>query len=100
MQIDDLGRRVLLPLMITYRMQESIRAQTHATIEEQRVVTVPRVVGHLPGRSAGQLVGSAFDEILEGEAAIEVAGMLDQGTALIGALRRLRFVLGVALIGR
>ena len=53
--------------------------QTYAAVKKQRVVTVLGVIGHLPGSSARQLVGLTLDKILEGEATVEQAGVLDQG---------------------
>ena len=59
-------------------------AQTGAAIEEQRVISATRIVGHLTGRRTGQLVGLTFDEILE--------GIVHVGVALVVRLR-----LGVSL---
>src|SRR5690606_6962708 len=75
--------------------------QTHTAIQEQRVVAVPGVVRHLPGRRTGQLVGLALDKVLESEAAVQIAGVLDDRAALIGTLGRLRLILlDPGVIGR
>ncbi|MNN14620.1 hypothetical protein D3C81_1276940 [compost metagenome] len=60
--------------------------QTHATIKEERVVTVLWVVRHLPGRSPGQLVGLALDEVFEGKGAVQIAGVLERAFYLHGTL--------------
>ncbi len=93
MQIDDLGRRVLLQQVVAHRVHEVRLTQTHAAIQKQRVVTMPGVIRHLPGSSPGQLVGFTFDEVLEGKAAIQITGVLDDGIALVRPLRWLRLIL-------
>ncbi|MNF84540.1 hypothetical protein D3C84_669090 [compost metagenome] len=62
--------------------------QTDAAIKEERVVTMLRVVRHLPGCGPGQLVGLAFDEVLKGKSAIQVAGVLERTLNLHRALFR------------
>ena len=91
MQVDHLGVRVLLQQVVAHRMHQVGLAQTDATVEEQRVVTVLEVVRHLPGGGAGQLVGLALDEVLEGEGTVEIAGVLQRTFDLdvaLGAHRR------------
>ena len=46
-------------------------AQTHTTVDEQRVVRTAWPVGHLQRGSPGQIVGLAVDEGLEGQPRIE-----------------------------
>ncbi|EJH67983.1 chromosomal replication initiator dnaA domain protein [Vibrio cholerae HE-45] len=60
--------------------------QAHTAIEEQRVVAMLGVVRHLPGRCPRQLVRLALDEVVEGEGAIEVAGVLETTLDLYGTL--------------
>ncbi|MNT68621.1 hypothetical protein D3C72_2068690 [compost metagenome] len=86
MQIDDLGIGILLQQVIAHRMHQVSLAQAHAAIEEQRVVTMLGIVRHLPGRSTGQLVGLALDEIVEGEGTVQVAGVLEPAFHLNRAL--------------
>ncbi|MNO77072.1 hypothetical protein D3C76_681690 [compost metagenome] len=78
MQVDHLGIRILLQQVVTHSMHQVSLAEADATIEEQRVVTMLEVVRHLPGCGASQLVRFAFDEILEGEGAVEIAGVLER----------------------
>ena len=61
-------------------------AETDAAVQEQRVVAVLGVIGHLPGSGARQLVGLALDEVLEGEVTVQVAGVLEAALDLHAAL--------------
>ncbi|MNF81679.1 hypothetical protein D3C84_639630 [compost metagenome] len=72
--------------MVTHRVHQVGLTQADATIKEQRVVPVLGVVRHLPGGRAGELVGFTFDEVFEGEGAVQVAGVLERTFDLHGAL--------------
>ncbi|MCY1496719.1 hypothetical protein D9M68_306600 [compost metagenome] len=86
MQVDHLGIRILLQQMVTHSVHQVGLAEADAAIEEQRVVAVLRIVGHLPGGCASQLVGLALDEVLEGEGTVQVAGVLQRAFDLHGTL--------------
>ena len=86
MQVDHLGIGVLLQQMVAHRMHQVGLAEADAAIEEQRVVAMLGVVRDLPGRGACQLVRFAFDEVLEGEGAVEIAGVLEPALDLHVAL--------------
>ncbi|MND98340.1 hypothetical protein D3C80_906880 [compost metagenome] len=86
MQVDHLGIRVLLQQVVAHRMHQVGLAEADAAIQEQRVVAVLGVVGHLPGGGARQLVRLALDEVLEGEGAVQVAGVFQAALDLHGAL--------------
>ncbi|MDT4828975.1 hypothetical protein FQZ97_623820 [compost metagenome] len=86
MQVDHLGIRILLQQVVTHSMHQVSLAQANAAVQEQRVVAVLRVIRYLPGRSAGQLVRLALDEILEGESTVQVAGVLERTFNLHGTL--------------
>ncbi|MCY1419264.1 hypothetical protein D9M71_348480 [compost metagenome] len=59
-------------------MHQVSLAETNSTIEEQRVITMLQVICHLPRCGTRQLVRFAFDEVLEGEGAVEIAGVLER----------------------
>ncbi|MNE19232.1 hypothetical protein D3C81_1215800 [compost metagenome] len=86
MQVHHLGIRVLLEQVVTHSVHQVGFTQAHTAVQEQRVVAMLGVVGNLPGRSAGQLVGLTFDEVLEGKGAVQVAGVLERTLDLHGAL--------------
>src|SRR5690606_14175316 len=77
MQVDHLRIGILLEQVITHGMHQVGLAQTNAAIQKERVIAVLGIVGVLPGRGAGQLVGFAFDKLLEGKGAVEIAGVLE-----------------------
>jgi len=72
--------------MVTHSVHQVGFTQADAAIKEQRVVTMLGIVRHLPGCRAGELVGLALDEILEGEGAVQVTGVLERAFDLHGAL--------------
>src|SRR5688500_404293 len=74
--------------MVAHRVHQVGLTQADATIKKQRVVTVLGIVRHLPGRRTGELVGFTFNKILEGESAVEIAGVLERTFYLHGALLR------------
>ncbi|MNP24294.1 hypothetical protein D3C76_1170460 [compost metagenome] len=95
MQVDHLGIRVLLEQMVTHSVHQVSLTQANATVKEQRVIAMLRVVCDLPGRSAGKLVGFTLNEILKGKGAVQVTGVLERTFNLYGTLlgthrRRLR----------
>jgi hypothetical protein len=49
MEIYNLGIRVLLEQVVTHSMHQVSFTQTHAAIQEERVVTVFGIVRYLPG---------------------------------------------------
>ncbi|MNO98335.1 hypothetical protein D3C76_900800 [compost metagenome] len=85
-QVDHLGIRVFLQQVVTHSMHQVGFAQADAAIKEERVVAMLGVVGDLPGSSTRQLVRLAFDEGVEGEGSIQIAGVLERTFHLNGAL--------------
>ncbi len=73
MHVDDFGVFLAFLDGIANGVQQVGLAQAGAAIEEQRVISATRIVGHLTGRRTGQLVGLTFDEILEGVVHVGVA---------------------------
>ena len=63
--------RPLLGKMIADGMHQVGLAQADAAVDEKRVVGNARVLGDLDGSGAGELVGLAGDEAVEGEPAVE-----------------------------
>ena len=65
-------------------------AQSDTTIDEKRVVDPARVVADLHAGSAGQLIGLALDETVEGEIRVGVGLELRRGTVDEGGWRFVR----------
>ena len=68
---------------VTDGLHEMRLAETHAAVDEQRVVGAARILGHLHGRGLGELVALAFHEPAEGEIGIE-ANTYDNTFAALG----------------
>ncbi len=99
MQVDHLGIGILLQEVVTHRVHQVRLAQADPAVQKQRVVAVLGIVGHLPGGRPRELVGLALDEVLEGEGAIKVAGVLERTFHLDVALDHPAGAGGGATIG-
>ncbi len=82
--IHDFGIRLTRHDAIANRVQQVRFTQTGAAIKEQRVIGAARVIRHLTGRRARQLVRFTFDEVIE--------GVFDVNVGAVCRLRRGRHV--------
>jgi hypothetical protein len=71
MHIGHARTRVLLEDAIADRVHQMSLAEPYAAIQEKRVVGTARILGHLEGPRARQLVALAFDEAVEREIRVE-----------------------------
>ncbi|MNH17952.1 hypothetical protein D3C79_776410 [compost metagenome] len=78
--IDHFGIGLTRHDAVAYRMQQVRFTQAGTAIQEQWVISAPRIVCHLPRRSTSQLVRLTLNEVIEGVLGVDV------GT--IGQLRR------------
>ncbi len=67
MQVDHLGRGRAARDGVADGVHQVRLAETHAAVDEQRVVRAARILRDLHGSGARQLIGLALDEGLEGK---------------------------------
>ena len=77
--IDDVELRVVLLNFGGDGGEQVGLAQARLPVDEQRVIGPRGIGGHRLGRRVGELVGGAFDEVLEGEVIAAVGFRLRLG---------------------
>ena len=83
MQIEHAGVWLVLQQGIADRMDQMRLAQTHAAIDEQRVVHLPWRAGDMQGRSARHLIGAPGHQIVKGQRAVDTVARGTRGRALL-----------------
>ena len=73
MDVADLHGRIISQHLVADRMNQMRLAQTHAAVQEQRVVGTARIARDLNRGRASQLVGFAGHEAVEGQCLIDAA---------------------------
>ena len=71
MDVENFGIRALGQQGIANRVHQVGFSQTHATIDEQRVVQMAWRIGDMGGRSSCHAVGRTFHQGVKGECGIE-----------------------------
>src|SRR6266513_205484 len=90
MAIPDTRLRPLVGELVADGLQKVRLAKPHSAVDEQRVVRNSRIVGHLDGRRASELVGFAGHEAVERKRPIEARTLKDGRYSACTVLRRLR----------
>src|SRR5688572_22295237 len=71
MEVNNIGRRIFFPEVITDCMHQMGLTQTYTAVDEQGVVSTSRITGYLSGCRPSQLVGFTLDKIGKGVVLIE-----------------------------